>query len=274
MDDNHNAAKAAWTVQNHRIHNFIFCFLMKLTDNWHLEINARKDATTNSLCMQPIWQQDKPCTAAQSNLVQSKPSYLRDVAKFIGRFRDIDPPDELPFNRWQKSRPINSKSTQQSQTMGNGTEQTRAIHIGNAIIYFNKANKIRLIVVSKDSLLIGPYAICMQGVKALNDGCKPIPATTTHHWTPIIKTDLGIHMHLLWKMCNAKTKQNKTNQLLRISEVLTYPNNVGSIHLRFKEQKNSENGEKKLFVRNTDKPQHLCFVANFMQILKKACNTY
>ena len=58
--------------------------------------------------------------------------------------------------------------------------------------------------------------------------------------------------------------QNTTNQLLTISEALVaYPENVGIITQTFEEQKNGENGEKKLFVRNnTDKPH--CFVANFM----------
>jgi hypothetical protein len=49
---------------------------------------------------------------------------------------------------------------------------------------------------------------------------------------------------------------------------LKNPNNVGCIRLRFEEQKNGENGEKKLFVRNTKNPA-ICFVTNFMQILKR-----
>ena len=58
------------------------------------------------------------------------------------------------------------------------------------------------------------------------------------------------------------------NQALTLAEALANPNNVGCIRLRFEEQKNGENGEKKLFVRNTTKPQ-VCFVTNFMQILAR-----
>jgi hypothetical protein len=43
---------------------------------------------------------------------------------------------------------------------------------------------------------------------------------------------------------------------------------VGSVNLQFEEQKNGENGEKKLFVRNNDKP-HVCFIKNFMQIMQR-----
>jgi hypothetical protein len=54
--------------------------------------------------------------------------------------------------------------------------------------------------------------------------------------------------------------------LLTIQEALQEPNNVGSIRLRFEEQKNIENGEKKLFVHHNKNPA-ICFVQNFMEIL-------
>ena len=58
----------------------------------------------------------------------------------------------------------------------------------------------------------------------------------------------------------------RANQRISHQEAFNKPDAVGSIKLRFEEQKNGENGEKKLFVRNNNKP-HICFVDNFMQIM-------
>ena len=57
-----------------------------------------------------------------------------------------------------------------------------------------------------------------------------------------------------------------SNQLLSISEAIASPHHVGCIRLRFEKQKNGENGEKKLFVRNPKDPS-ICFVTHFMHIL-------
>ena len=59
-----------------------------------------------------------------------------------------------------------------------------------------------------------------------------------------------------------------SNKMMTLKEALSNPKQVGCIRLRFEEQKNGENGEKKLFVRN---PKHtaICFVHNFIQILKR-----
>ena len=59
-----------------------------------------------------------------------------------------------------------------------------------------------------------------------------------------------------------------SNQILSLAEAISDPSNVGCIRLRFEEQKNGENGEKKLFVRNTKNPT-ICFVDNFIHILKR-----
>ena len=57
--------------------------------------------------------------------------------------------------------------------------------------------------------------------------------------------------------------------MLFLTEALSDPSAVGCICLRFKGQKNGENDEKKIFVRNTKNPSRICFAANLMQILKR-----
>ena len=59
-----------------------------------------------------------------------------------------------------------------------------------------------------------------------------------------------------------------SNKMMTLKEALSNPKQVGCIRLRFEEQKNGENGEKKLFVRNP-KNTAICFVHNFIQILKR-----
>ena len=66
--------------------------------------------------------------------------------------------------------------------------------------------------------------------------------------------------------------QNISNQLLLIAEALENPDTVGSVNLRFEEQKNGENGEKKLFVRNNDKP-HVCFIKKLHANHAAPCKT-
>ena len=55
---------------------------------------------------------------------------------------------------------------------------------------------------------------------------------------------------------------------MTIQEALSNPTKVGCIRIRFEEQKNGENGEKTLFVRNP-KNTAICFVHNFIQILRR-----
>ena len=92
MDGNHNTAKAARTVRNRRIHYFIFCFLMKLTDDWRLE-NQTQERCNYQFALYATHLATGSTLHCRSIKSSSIQTYLRDVAKFIGRFRDIDPRD-------------------------------------------------------------------------------------------------------------------------------------------------------------------------------------
>ena len=65
--------------------------------------------------------------------------------------------------------------------------------------------------------------------------------------------------------------QSATHARLTINQALLAPSLVGIIKLRFEEQKNNDNGEWKLFVRNNENA-HLCFVTSFLRILDRYNN--
>ena len=91
MESNNNTAKAAQTIRSRRLHYFIFCHTVKLTDDWRLQhqsqeranyqlaLHAAAHLATGSLLH---------CRSLKAGTIRS---YLLDVAKFLGRFRDIDP---------------------------------------------------------------------------------------------------------------------------------------------------------------------------------------
>ena len=59
-----------------------------------------------------------------------------------------------------------------------------------------------------------------------------------------------------------------TNGRLSVQQALESPSLVGTIKLRFEEQKNHDNGEWKLFTRNVSNSK-LCFITAFLRILKR-----
>ena len=84
MDSNHHTAKAARTIRSRRLHYFIFCYKWTLksqsqeTANYQLTLYAAHMATGSLL----------HCKSLKARTLRS---YLLDVAKFLGRYRDVDP---------------------------------------------------------------------------------------------------------------------------------------------------------------------------------------
>lgn len=120
-----------------------------------------------------------------------------------------------------------------------------------------------MIVASMQRWPIGRYASCTLAAEELN---RPRRTPTTHHYPNITKPDLASNAYASTLEDVESATLTRTQRRLTINQAIAAPDKVGSIKLRFEEQKNGEDGEKKLFVRNQNKP-HLCFVENFMQIL-------
>ena len=117
-----------------------------------------------------------------------------------------------------------------------------------------------MIVVSMPQWQTGHSATSML-VAEVSNGCKPDSNCKQPHSHLLNRFGNSYSFNLQDVQCSTAS-----NQMLTLQAALQNPNKVGCIRLRFEEQKNGENGEKKLFVRNHKNPA-ICFVRNFMQIL-------
>lgn len=259
MDHNHNSAKAARTIRSRRIHYFIFCYTLNLTDDWTLEHQSQERANYQLALYATHLATGSTlhCRSLKSSTIAS---YLLDVAKFIGRFRDVDP----RFRSAADTRlaPAIAKVLE---------EQKRWETVPNRREPFN----LELHNLLSQQATTNPDDCCLDAAMAnwtlcnLYAGCRGI------EWaqTDVNNAPLSNHHKNRFGNSYAFTLEDVecltlTNQRINIQQAISAPENVGSIKLRFEEQKNGENGEKKLFVRNQNKP-HLCFVANFMQIIAR-----
>jgi len=259
MDHNHNSAKAARTIRSRRIHYFIFCYTLNLTDDWTLEHQSQERANYQLALYATHLATGSTlhCRSLKSSTIAS---YLLDVAKFIGRFRDVDP----RFRSAADTRlaPAIAKVLE---------EQKRWETVPNRREPFN----LELHNLLSQQAIANPDDCCLDAAMAnwtlcnLYAGCRGIEwAQTDVNNAPLSnyhKNRFGNSYAFTLEDVECLTL---TNQRINIQHALSAPENVGSIKLRFEEQKNGENGEMKLFVRNQNKP-HLCFVANFMQILAR-----
>ena len=82
--------KAARTVRNRRLRSFLFCHRLNLTDDWLLENQpqARANFQLAMYAMHLATGSTLKCQTIQSGTIKG---YLHDVAKFLGRFRAINP---------------------------------------------------------------------------------------------------------------------------------------------------------------------------------------
>ncbi|KAI2502459.1 hypothetical protein MHU86_12035 [Fragilaria crotonensis] len=259
MERNHNSAKTARTIRSRRIHYFIFCHTLNLDDDWTLA-NQPQERANYQLALYATHLATGSSLHCKSLKASTIASYLLDVAKFLGRYRDVDP----RFRSTADTRlaPAIAKVLDEQkrwESVPNRREPfTLEMHKYIAQSAATQADDCCIEAALANWTLCNLYA-----------GCRGI------EWMQTNSTNQLIHSHHLNRFGNAyaftlRDVQCTTasNQLLTIHDALKNPNAVGCIRLRFEEQKNGENGEKKLFVRNTKNPA-ICFVTNFMQILKR-----
>ena len=90
MDRNHNSPKVARTIRSRRIHYFIFCHTLNLTDDWTLA-NQSQERANYQLALYATHLATGSSLHCRSLKASTIASYLLDVAKFLGRYRDVDP---------------------------------------------------------------------------------------------------------------------------------------------------------------------------------------
>ena len=84
------SAKSARTVRNRRLHYFLLCHHLNLTDDWLLE-NQPQDRANVQLAMYATHLATGSTLHFRSIKASTIAAYLHDVATFLGRFRSIDP---------------------------------------------------------------------------------------------------------------------------------------------------------------------------------------
>jgi hypothetical protein len=259
MDRNHNSAKVARTIRSRRIHYFIFCHTLKLDDDWTLA-NQPQERANYQLALYATHLATGSSLHCKSLKASTIASYLLDVAKFLGRYRDVDP----RFRSTADTRlaPAIAKVLDEQkrwESVPNRREPfTLEMHKYIAHKATTQADDCCLDAALANWTLCNVYT-----------GCRGI------EWMQTDSKRQQLHSHYLNRFGNSYSFNRQdvqcstaSIQMLTIQEALQNPNEVGCIRLRFEGQKNGENGEKKLFVRNPEN-QAICFVHNFMCILAR-----
>ena len=232
---------------------------MKLTDDWTLEhqpqeranvqlaLYATHLATGSSLHFRTI----KAATIC---------SYLTDIAKFLGRFRDVDP--RFTSSADTKLAPVIAKVI---------AEQKRWESVPNRREPFT----LTLQLILSETASLFPADCCLQVAMAdwtlcnMYAGCRGIEwaqtSTDRAHLSNFHRNRFGNAYAFTLQDVRCMTINNGR---LTIPQALTSPVLVGIIKLRFEEQKNHDNGEWKLFTRNTSNSK-LCFITAFLRILQR-----
>jgi hypothetical protein len=232
---------------------------MKLTDDWQLQ-NQSQERCNYQMALYATHLatgSNLHCRSLKSGSIRT---YLRDVAKFIGRFRDVDP------------RYRSSADKGLAPAISRVLDEVKR---WETVPYRREPFTLEMQAYIAKLAEQNPDDCCLEAAIANWTLCNMFAGCRGIEWMQTNSTNIPLHTHHKNRFGNAYAFtledvqcKNTSNQILSIREAIENPDNIGSIHIRFEEQKNGENGEKKLFVRNTAKP-HICFIQNFMEILKR-----
>jgi hypothetical protein len=241
----------------------MFCHDLNLTDDWTLASQSQERANyqlalyaTHLATGSTLY--NRSIKAATINM------YLTGIAKFLGRFREIDP------------RFVSSADTHLAPVIAKvlAAEQRRWENVPNrrepftlpmyqalAVDAANATDPCGLPSAMANWALCNLYAGC-RGVEWAqpSTACAPLSSYYRN------KFDHAYAFTLADVKCSTDAGAAVT-----IPDAVATPTSVGRIHLRFEEQKNGDNGEWKLFVRNHSNLP-LCFVKAFLQILTRYSN--
>ena len=230
---------------------------MRLTDDWTLK-NQSQERANYQLALYAAHLATGSSLHCKSLKAGTIRSYLLDVAKFLGRYRDVDPRYRSTADT-KLAPPIGKilAEVQRWESIPNRREPfTLDMHKFIASEAAKRQDDCCLDAAIANWTLCNLYAKC-RGVEWMQTDSSNSEPQSYH------RNRFGNAYAFTIRDVQCKTESNK---LLSIQEAIASPNQVGCIRLRFEEQKNGENGETKLFVRNPKDPS-ICFVTHFMQIL-------
>ena len=237
----------------------MFCSALNLTDDWTLKNQSQERANVQLALYATHLATGSTlhCRTIKSATING---YITDVAKFLSRFRDVDPRFASPADT--KIAPIISKVIQEQRRWETVPNRREPFTMALQNILSQKATE------SNDSYsfdtAIADWTLCN-----MYAGCRGI------EWAQTSTTQAQLYTHHLniFKRAYAFTLADvqclsASHARLTIAQAVAAPNLVDQIKLRFDEQKNDDHHEWKLFVRNTNNT-HLCFVNAFLRIIKR-----
>ena len=238
----------------------MFCHTLNLTDDWTLEHQSQERANVQLALYATHLATGSTlyCRSIKSATINS---YLTDVAKFIGRFREVDP--RFTSSADTKLAPIIGKVLQEQRRWEVVPNRREPFTMDLQNILSKKA-AATTDTCSFDAA-IADWTLCN-----MYAGCRGV------EWAQTSTTQEQLNTHLLnwcFERAYAFTLADvqclsSSHAWLTISQAAAAPTLVDQIKLRFDEQKNKDNGEWKLFVRNTSN-SNLCFVTSFLRIIQR-----
>ena len=185
--------------------------------------------------------------------------YLHDVASLLGRYRSIDP--RFVSATDTKLAPVIAKVLDEQkrwELVPNRREPfTLELQQQIASLPSIQLDLCCLDAAMANWTMCNLYAGC-RGIEWAQTNCTHRTLSTFH------RNRFG--NAYAFTLADVQCFTTASHPLTIPHQALMNPTTVGKIKLRFEEQKNGDNGEWKLFTRNTAKPA-LCFVTNFMAIL-------
>ena len=251
--------KVARTIRNRRLHYFLFCYHLKLTDDWLLEDQSQERAN-----LQLAMYATHLATGSTLHLRSIKAStismYVFHIASLLGRVRSIDP--RFVSASDTKLAPVIAKILAEQkrwETVPNRREPfTLELHT-----QIKTLPSVTLDPLGLDAAMAN-WTLCN-----LYIGGRGIEWAQTNAQNRCLPNFLCNIFGRAYAFARDDVQCFTTTSIhLSIDEAINNPGLVGKIKLRFDEQKNGEHGEWKLFTRNPPRPD-LCFVTNFVAILAR-----
>ena len=256
------SAKVLRTLRSRRLHYFMFCHDLNLTDDWTLASKSQERANyqlalyaTHLATGSTLY--NRSIKAATINM------YLTGIAKFLGRFRDIDP--HFVSSADTQLAPVIAKVLAEQrrwESVPNRREPfTLPMYQALAAAAAQAPDPCGLTAAMANWALCNLYAGC-RGVEWAqpSTACAPLSSYYRNRFN---------HAYA-FTLADVKCSTD-AGATVTLADAVANPASVGKLHLRFEEQKNGDNGEWKLFVRNHSNPP-LCFVTAFLQILTRYSN--
>jgi hypothetical protein len=250
-------SKEIGTVRTRRLHYYRFCYDLKLIDDLFLQ-HVSQERRTWQLALYAIHLATGNTVFCKSIKASTITSYLRDVARFLGRFSPVDPRHRSDTDR--TTAPCIKEVIDEVIRWEKVPDRREPFTIEMWKYLFSLRGSC-----ASDGIIdcITDWAAC-----GLYGGFRKTEWAQDESHAALANPQLDIHSvpkafglaDIVWKTANSVR--------LTLQDALLDEGSVGRILLTFKAQKNGDNGAARLFTRNTGFIP-MCFIRNLLRIVKR-----